>query len=602
MKKSNLISDLFCKKKMFIHWLFVFMLTCGFSFESQSQTDTVCFTNGFQASLVNDSIVDMWVIPPMSNSYCGYVEKKQSSLGNIWVKLDYVDYQLFQLNNHIYDTLDYNCRDTITYRLIEYTCYTPMAEICVSAEQQFIVGDIEIPDMPQKALVSIDDNQKLTFAFSPSLAEDVMGYVICKGNPCVSLDTIWGKENNYYVCNTCDVEQINELAIMSFDSCMNTSLRSDKINNMVLIAERQDCSQNINLSWNEYVNMPSGLNRYEVHLSNNGDVSLPNAQYTSATIDISSYNGDLIFYIKAIGNDESFYAYSNRIVISQTATDTLKYMRWQNASVNFDNKSIALQIEVDNSIPVENYKLYRKEDGEEDFVFVKEIAYTGESVINIEDKLNKEACGNVYFYYLQAPDRCGNTFTSSPVCTTFKANIEEINTHTNRITWTSFNLFPTERYDIYRYEQGDVSPIKVGESVINTFNDMHGGVISSADKLYYYVTAIGMDGQKTANSSHNYLKYETLFFIPNAFDPTEGSITEIKTFKPMLSHIKKETYLFTIYNRWGTTLFSTNKTEEGWNGEYRGKLCESGVYIYKIRYINSNGKMETHSGTFMLYD
>lgn len=602
MKKSNHIANLYYKKEMFIHWLFMFVLACGFSFECKAQTDTTCFTDGFQSTLIGDSIVDMWVIPPMSNGYCGYVEKKQSSSGNVWTKVEHIDYQLFQVNNHVYDTLYYKCRDTITYRLIEYTCYTPSIEICVSTEKQFVVGDIEIPDMPQNALVSIDNNQKLTFSFSSSLAEDVMGYVICKGNPCVSLDTLWGKDNTYYVCNTCDVEQISELAIMSFDSCMNTSLRSDKVNNMVLKAERQECSQNINLSWNEYVNMPSNLNGYEVHLLNNGDISLLYTQNTSATIDISSYNGNLEFYIKAIGNDNTFFANSNKVAINQTATDTLSYMRWQNASVNFDNKSIALQIEVDNSIPVENYKLYRKEEGKEDFVFVKDVAYTGENFLNIEDYLNKEACGSVFSYYLQAPDRCGNTFTNSPICTTFKTNVEEINTSTNRITWNSFNLFPLERYDIYRYEQGDVSPIKVGESVINSFNDMHGGIVSSADKLYYYVTAIGTDAQKTANSSHNYLKYETLFFIPNAFDPTEGTITEISSFKPVLSHIKKETYLFTIYNRWGTTLFSTNKTEEGWNGEYKGKLCETGVYIYKIRYVNSNGKMETHSGTFMLYN
>ncbi len=602
MKKSNHIANFYYKKETFIRWLFIFVLAFGFSLESKAQTDTTCFTDGFQATLTGDSIVDMWVVGAMSNGYCGYVEIKQSSTGNVWTKVEHIDYQLFQVNNHVYDTLNYNCRDTITYRLIEYTCYTPIVEICVSTERQFVVGDIEIPDMPQNALVSIDNNQKLTFSFSASLAEDVMGYVICRGNPCVSLDTLWGKDNTYYVCNTCDVEQINELAIMSFDSCMNTSLRSDKVNNMVLKAERQECSQNIDLSWNEYVNMPSNLNGYEVHLLNNGDISLLYTQNTSATIDISSYNGNLEFYIKAIGNNNAFFANSNRVTISQTATDTLKYMRWQNASVNFDNKSITLQIEVDNSIPVENYKLYRKEEGEENFVFIKDIAYTGESILYIEDYLNKDACGRVFYYYLQAPDRCGNTFTNSPICTTFKANVEEINTSTNRITWTSFNLYPIERYDIYRYEQGDVSPIKVGESVINSFNDIHGGIVSSADKLYYYATAIGTDNQKTANSSHNYLKYETLFFIPNAFDPTEGRITEISTFKPVVSHIKKETYLFTIYNRWGTTLFSTNKTEEGWNGEYKGKLCEAGVYIYKIRYVNSNGKMENRSGTFMLYN
>ncbi|MDO5760955.1 MAG: gliding motility-associated C-terminal domain-containing protein, partial [Bacteroidota bacterium] len=573
---------------------------CVFSMDMYSQTeDSVCCSNNFQASLTNDSIVQLWIIPPFENNYNGYVEKKQTSLGNVWQRLEITYTQL--KDNNAFDTLRYDCRDTIIYRLVEYSSIEP-TPLYISTEKQFIVGDIEIPDMPLNALVSIDDNQNLTLFFSYSISEYVLGYVICKGNPCISLDTLWGQNNTTYTCNSCDIEQISELAVMSFDTCMNTSLRSDKINNIVLKVERQDCSEQINLSWNEYINMPSGLNNYEVHLLKNNDEVLLSTQYNSATVDISEYNGELSFYIKAVGNNSSFFSNSNRVPLNQTATDTLKFMRWQNASVNFDNKSVTLQIEVDNSIPVEAYKLYRKEEGK-DYVFVKKIAYTGENTLNIEDNLNKEATNKIYYYYLQAPDRCGNTYTSSPICTTFKANVEQINTTTNRITWTSFNLFPVARYDIYRYEQGDLLPIKIGESVINSFNDIHGGLISYADKLYYYAVAIENNGeQRNANSSHSYLKYETLFFIPNAFDPTESNITEISTFKPNISHIRKDSYLFTIYNRWGTNVFSTDDIEEGWNGTYKGKMCETGVYVYKVRYINSSGKMENHSGTFMLYN
>jgi len=553
----------------------------------------------------NDSVVEVWGTT-QGNGFCGYVEKKQSSEGNVWQPMEEDCYTSIANQNHVFDTLIYDCRDTITYRLVEYMCVGAVIDIYVSNEQQFIVGDIEIPDMPRNSLISVDvNNQKLNFSFSSSLAEDAMGYVVCKGNPCIALDTIWDKNTSVYVCNTCDIEQVNELAILSFDSCMNTSLRSEQINNMVLKAQRQDCLRNIDLSWNEYINMPTGLNTYEVHvLSNNSDNILFTTQNTNANVDISSYNGEIDFYVKAIGNNNNFFSNSNRITVNQTGTDTLKYMRWQNASVNFDNKSITLQIELDNSIPVSGYDLYRKEEGG-NFELVGEIAYSGESILNMEDYLNTEAYDKIYYYYLQAPDRCGNSFTQSLICTTFKANVEEINTKTNRVSWTSFNLFPVEKYEIYRYEKGDLLPEKIGETVLNVFDDVHGGINSYADKLCYFAVAIERNAigiPRQANSSQNYIKKETLFYIPNAFDPTEGSSSEIATFKPNISYIKKDSYEFKIYNRWGYTVFSTSDVAEGWNGIYKGQLCPTGVYVYKIKYINSMGKMETKSGTFMLYN
>ncbi|MBR1768977.1 MAG: gliding motility-associated C-terminal domain-containing protein, partial [Bacteroidales bacterium] len=176
-----------------------------------------------------------------------------------------------------------------------------------------------------------------------------------------------------------------------------------------------------------------------------------------------------------------------------------------------------------------------------------------------------------------------------------------------RITWTSCSIFPVEKYEIYRYEQSDAFPVFVGESSVNMFEDRHSGEPSSADKLFYFVTAIERNNEqntevRTSNSSHNYIKHQTLFFIPNAFDPTEGMITKIQNFKPEVSYIKKESYDFKIYNRWGGLVFSTNNTEEGWNGTYKGELCDKGIYVYKIQFKNSDGKMEKHSGTFMLYD
>ena len=68
-------------------------------------------------------------------------------------------------------------------------------------------GDNEIPQMPDLKSVSVDElTQTLVLNWVPSSSEDVYGYVVCAGNPCVALDTVWGADAYDYYCEDCSVE------------------------------------------------------------------------------------------------------------------------------------------------------------------------------------------------------------------------------------------------------------------------------------------------------------------------------------------------------------------------------------------------------------
>ena len=74
---------------------------------------------------------------------------------------------------------------------------------------------------------------------------------------------------------------------------------------------------------------------------------------------------------------------------------------------------------------------------------------------------------------------------------------------------------------------------------------------------------------------------ETNFFIPNTFTPNldrKNEVFKISTLYPV------ENYEIWIYNRWGEQIFHTDDIEEGWDGFYEGRLCQIGVYAYKIKY------------------
>ena len=81
-------------------------------------------------------------------------------------------------------------------------------------------------------------------------------------------------------------------------------------------------------------------------------------------------------------------------------------------------------------------------------------------------------------------------------------------------------------------------------------------------------------------------------FIPNSYG-ANGGVYEMPDYKNEVFHPISEgvvTYKLLIYNRWGEKLFESNDVNIGWDGYYKGKLCEQGVYVYRAMGRFTNGK------------
>lgn len=90
---------------------------------------------------------------------------------------------------------------------------------------------------------------------------------------------------------------------------------------------------------------------------------------------------------------------------------------------------------------------------------------------------------------------------------------------------------------------------------------------------------------------------EYRFWIPNTFTPNGDGLNDV--FMP--KGIGWLNYEFDIYNKWGQKIFSTNETQKGWDGTYKGQPCEQDVYVYRITFINEvNSRGETHYGNVNL--
>jgi gliding motility-associated-like protein len=82
-------------------------------------------------------------------------------------------------------------------------------------------------------------------------------------------------------------------------------------------------------------------------------------------------------------------------------------------------------------------------------------------------------------------------------------------------------------------------------------------------------------------------------FIPTAFTPNGDGLND--RFKPVCNCVP-DLYEWFVYNRWGELVFKSTTTVEQWDGNYKGKTCISGVYVYRVNYRFPGKPLKQASG------
>jgi len=92
-------------------------------------------------------------------------------------------------------------------------------------------------------------------------------------------------------------------------------------------------------------------------------------------------------------------------------------------------------------------------------------------------------------------------------------------------------------------------------------------------------------------------------FIPNNQGPTGGYFSTksdegAQVFHPVSSGVSD--YQLKIFSKLGILIFESSDINIGWDGYFRGQLCEPGVYIWKVRGNFRNGEPFTKMGDVTL--
>ncbi len=108
------------------------------------------------------------------------------------------------------------------------------------------------------------------------------------------------------------------------------------------------------------------------------------------------------------------------------------------------------------------------------------------------------------------------------------------------------------------------------------------------------------DGAGCADSAYMTVRiYRTpvSIFVPTAFTPNGDGRNDLA--RPISVGIRKIHY-FTVYNRWGEVVFTTNRDRHGWDGVYKGQPQGAGVFVWVVSAEDYNGQTYFDKGTIAL--
>jgi len=195
--------------------------------------------------------------------------------------------------------------------------------------------------------------------------------------------------------------------------------------------------------------------------------------------------------------------------------------------------------------------------------------------------------------------------------------------YTNTITFNEYDkwLGDVSQYILYRSvnrEPFNLIPIctwhrldndlfypdgpRVGNSGMNIFTGKDGFKFIDVVTAYgdgngrfcYYIEA--QEGNTTTPyiseisfSNISCISQTPRIFIPSAFTPNGDENNEV--FRPFTDFVSEEGYSFTIFNRSGGIIFTSNNPLKGWDGRLNGNMVKADNYVFHLQFINGVGEI-----------
>ena len=115
--------------------------------------------------------------------------------------------------------------------------------------------------------------------------------------------------------------------------------------------------------------------------------------------------------------------------------------------------------------------------------------------------------------------------------------------------------------------------------------------------IYYFLNSVTKEG--CVKNSRTFVRryIGPAIYVATGFSPNGDKLNDTLHVLPV--GIKKFLH-YSIYNRLGNLLFTTQDPSIGWDGKYKGELQQSGTYVVSVNCIDYLDKPLSYKGTVVL--
>ncbi len=122
-------------------------------------------------------------------------------------------------------------------------------------------------------------------------------------------------------------------------------------------------------------------------------------------------------------------------------------------------------------------------------------------------------------------------------------------------------------------------------------------VVTPNTTTTFYVTGTDINGCSNTDSVTINVVLDTRVFVPNAFSPNGDTHNDL--FSPNI-YCDFTLITFNVYNRYGQMVYHTDVAGQGWNGLFKDKAADVGVYFWYLEGKNSKGEIIRKKGDVLL--
>lgn len=237
-----------------------------------------------------------------------------------------------------------------------------------------------------------------------------------------------------------------------------------------------------------------------------------------------------------------------------------------------------------------DFSVYREVAGSNDWRLAGTVSY---NEMHFTDK-NINTAKFSYRYRIEAPNICGNIVSSVPHRSILLQGYKPVDSLMH-ISWNGYEGWEqgVDNYFIYRNNNNDTGYRL--ESKIQKF-DLQVNTGLEAYRQCFRVVAEKKGNTETRSWSNEYcFEFDPILVMPNAFSPNGDILND--WFNVMASFYTS--FDIKIFDRWGEQVFHSDSHHKQWDGTFKGKKVQEGVYMYVISVKGLRNSIYK-SGTFHL--